>query len=443
MKTGPKPRSTEEVRKIIQSYGCDLIGEYTSWKDKLQIQCLCGHMRLMRMDKFLSPKDTHLCRNCCGARNCGLSTEYVRGVIESLGCELVGEYRGAKEKIQVRCPCGNIRLVKFHAFIRPNVYHLCEECSPHPKDKTSDEIRIGFENKGFRFIDDKNILGINTKVNIIDKEGYKYYANYSQLYDRKDKNKITLKKFYYSNPFVLENMNLWAKKGNKKIKILNSWLENGTLMVKSICQNCKTEWNSVWLSVFYGHLCGHCSKMGGKIKGGEDTFAFMHPELLKEWDYNKNILEPEFYSKSSAQKVWWICSSCEHKWKAEIRSRSNGHGCPACSSPKGEKRVKKFFENNEIEFCPQYMFSDCINLRELRFDFAIFDNGKLSFLCEVQGRQHYEIVKFFDGEEGFRKRQINDSIKEQYCLSHNIPLLKIPYWDFNKIPEILISYLHL
>lgn len=238
-------------------------------------------------------------------------------------------------------------------------------------------------------------------------------------------------------------MNLWLKNKGEKIQILDSWMENSNLTVKARCLACTTEWNPVWLSIFYGHFCPHCSHIGGKIKGEEDTFAFVHPELLEEWDYSKNILGPESYSRSSTQKVWWICSACGHNWPAFIRTRSDGFGCPACCSPKGEKRVKRFFEDNEIEFSPQYRFFDCINIRQLPFDFGVFYNGELSFLCEVQGKQHYEVVKFFGGEEGFRKRKINDSIKEKYCLDNNIPLLKIHYKDFDRIPEILTEYLNL
>ncbi|MBQ9657484.1 MAG: hypothetical protein IJV31_01790 [Clostridia bacterium] len=42
--------------------------------------------------------------------------------------------------------------------------------------------------------------------------------------------------------------------------------------------------------------------------------------------------------------------------------------------------------DNKIEFATQYTFSDLKDIRALRFDFAIFKNGKLSHLIEYNGK---------------------------------------------------------
>jgi hypothetical protein len=36
---------------------------------------------------------------------------------------------------------------------------------------------------------------------------------------------------------------------------------------------------------------------------------------------------------------------------------------------------------------------------------------------------------------------IKDNIKTQYCLEHNIKLLRIPYYDYKKIEDILLANL--
>ncbi|OLS17043.1 MAG: hydrogenase nickel incorporation protein HypA, partial [Candidatus Heimdallarchaeota archaeon LC_3] len=56
-----------------------------------------------------------------------------------------------------------------------------------------------------------------------------------------------------------------------------------------------------------------------------------YPDLIREWDYNKNSEKPELYTKGSRYKAHWICKKCNHEWKATISNRSNGTGCPACS----------------------------------------------------------------------------------------------------------------
>ena len=56
------------------------------------------------------------------------------------------------------------------------------------------------------------------------------------------------------------------------------------------------------------------------------------PDLLKEWDHEHNLpLTPDQISYGSARKVWWQCAK-GHRWQAEVRSRTEGCGCPACAN---------------------------------------------------------------------------------------------------------------
>jgi len=58
-----------------------------------------------------------------------------------------------------------------------------------------------------------------------------------------------------------------------------------------------------------------------------------HPELCKEWDYDKNKKGLEYYTKGSNKKVGWKCTE-GHEWEAIIKNRSKGMGCPYCSGNK-------------------------------------------------------------------------------------------------------------
>ena len=81
-----------------------------------------------------------------------------------------------------------------------------------------------------------------------------------------------------------------------------------------------------------------------------------HPELLKEWDYTRNILRPSEYTSGTNTVVWWVCKNganvanganvvsgvggdgggacgC-HVWEASIAHRVGGSGCPFCSGHK-------------------------------------------------------------------------------------------------------------
>lgn len=66
----------------------------------------------------------------------------------------------------------------------------------------------------------------------------------------------------------------------------------------------------------------------------EESLEKNNPELVKEWNYEKNgDLKPSQVSCGSHKKVWWKCSK-GHEWRAEIKSRNSGRRCPYCLNNK-------------------------------------------------------------------------------------------------------------
>lgn len=51
-------------------------------------------------------------------------------------------------------------------------------------------------------------------------------------------------------------------------------------------------------------------------------------ELVKEWS-PKNEYNLDTYKANSKRYAWWVCSK-GHEWKATIKGRFSGHGCPYC-----------------------------------------------------------------------------------------------------------------
>ena len=75
--------------------------------------------------------------------------------------------------------------------------------------------------------------------------------------------------------------------------------------------------------------CPVCSNR--QIVAGFNDFATLHPELLKEWDYDKNDILPTQISATSNAKIWWKCNE-NHSWKTQIYVRTKmGCGCPYCA----------------------------------------------------------------------------------------------------------------
>ena len=65
------------------------------------------------------------------------------------------------------------------------------------------------------------------------------------------------------------------------------------------------------------------------LKGYNDITS--NKKLLQSWNYEKNgELDPTEISIGSEKTVWWRCTECGCEWKAMIRRRTEGNGCPEC-----------------------------------------------------------------------------------------------------------------
>ncbi len=82
-----------------------------------------------------------------------------------------------------------------------------------------------------------------------------------------------------------------------------------------------------------GKGCPYCSNH--KVLIGFNDLETLYPELLSEWDYerNKDVL-PNSVTPGSDKKVWWKCSCCGYKWSINIYKRVAGNGCPVCVGKK-------------------------------------------------------------------------------------------------------------
>jgi hypothetical protein len=100
--------------------------------------------------------------------------------------------------------------------------------------------------------------------------------------------------------------------------------------------------------------------------------------------------------------------------------------CPFCSNKvsRGEKKIINILDEFNVNYTHQKKFDDCKNIFCLAFDFYI---EEYNLIIEYDGKQHFEPVSFFGGEEKFNKQKKNDDIKNNYCKEKNINLLRIRY----------------
>lgn len=153
-------------------------------------------------------------------------------------------------------------------------------------------------------------------------------------------------------------------------------------------------------------------------------------------------LKKEFWKNSyNLQEGIFECSFCaEHKlFQAPITNVACGQviscGCKQKERSKGERLVKENLDKLNIQYIEQKTFEECYDNYLLRFDFYLPD---YNCCIEYDGKQHFEPIEYFGGEEKFKDQQQKDNIKNEYCKNNNIKLIRIPYTDYSILNEIYL-----
>lgn len=148
--------------------------------------------------------------------------------------------------------------------------------------------------------------------------------------------------------------------------------------------------------------------------------------------FGKLVVIEETEMRNNHGIVWKCQCDC-----GKITFVSNGHlqngntkSCGCLGHSIGEKNIIEILNNNNIVFEREKVFLDQIfddTLVHGRYDFYLPDFNRL---IEFDGRQHYYDIPAWGG---LALQQSRDQEKNEYALSHNIPLVRIPYWERDNI----------
>lgn len=94
---------------------------------------------------------------------------------------------------------------------------------------------------------------------------------------------------------------------------------------------CGHEWETSVKARTKGENCPICAGM--RIVEGINDLATTHPKIALEWSPRNFPLRPGMVGAGTHKKVWWR-DELGHEWKAEVRARVRGTGCPYCSHNK-------------------------------------------------------------------------------------------------------------
>lgn len=154
--------------------------------------------------------------------------------------------------------------------------------------------------------------------------------------------------------------------------------------------------------------------------------SYLKPkDIYQEWTVIEKVKE-----KNSHGSQFYLCQcSCGILRKVRMadllngKSKNCGHSRFILSQ--GAKAIKQFLTNNNYDFYQEYTFLDFPNRR---YDFALYNKEAptiIARLIEFDGEQHCLNSRSSWHSEDLIKR---DKEKNQYALTHDIPLIRIPYY---------------
>jgi very-short-patch-repair endonuclease len=185
------------------------------------------------------------------------------------------------------------------------------------------------------------------------------------------------------------------------------------------------------------HLMGQkCPSCSGVKRRTTESFI-RESSIIHNQKYDYSLVN----YKNNLKKVEIICK--EHgKFLQTPKDHLRGHGCNKCSNfSSGERKIEKILSDINIKFIREYKFDECVSKNETRlpFDFYLPD---FRILIEYDGKQHFEPVDKFGGEDAFLNLKKNDSIRNKWCELNNIKLIRIGYKNENNDIKYLLDYLN-
>lgn len=151
-------------------------------------------------------------------------------------------------------------------------------------------------------------------------------------------------------------------------------------------------------------------------------------------------IEDKILSSNTAATQWKCecdCGRIVNVLSSNLKT-GNTQSCGFCGvNSHGNLKIEKLLKENNIIFQREFRFLDCKDCYPLPFDFCAFDKNNNKYLIEYDGEQHTDENSFFYTD----KIKKHDRIKSEYCRENNIPLIRIPYTQYNnlRIEDLLLE----
>lgn len=132
------------------------------------------------------------------------------------------------------------------------------------------------------------------------------------------------------------------------------------------------------------------------------------------------------------------CGNIVLRTTKTLRNQEHYHscGCHNIIRSYGEEEISKLLIQHNYTFIHDKPYFSDLRLPSGiigRYDFIILNNNIPIRLIEFDGIQHYQEYRPGYGKTSLIERQERDKIKDEYARKHNIPLVRIPYYERGKI----------
>lgn len=178
--------------------------------------------------------------------------------------------------------------------------------------------------------------------------------------------------------------------------------------------------------------CSCISRAKNRMNNEDDILNTIINIFGNKLDYSK------FKYEGIDSKSIFICPK-HGEFKRVTYDLTIGKGCPICRESSGEREVSRILEKFNIKFERQKRFEGCRNKNTLPFDFYL---NETNACIEFDGEQHIFGWAFGTNiDNSVEEIQRRDNIKNEFCEENGIKLLRILYYEFNKIEEKILEFL--
>lgn len=212
---------------------------------------------------------------------------------------------------------------------------------------------------------------------------------------------------------------------------------------KKVWWKCKKghEWKTLISDRTRGSGCPYCGS--NHFLSGYNDIASVSPGLILDWSVRNGKLQPEDISAKSRECVWWLCHECGYEWRAVIKSRVNGLGCPECR--RYEREQQKRMEKKEQKLIrelakdlPQKLLERMLDERGIKYIKNSMEQiGMILEYYLPEYRVAIEFSKKADVSEFGRRRLL---VKSELCKKSEIVLIRFEQPQLNELEYIKVDF---